>query len=77
MPCCLDADGAIPLGNVFEQPLGEILTSARAVALKKSFETIKSAYESMGKNGNCHLVIGNGGHQFYPDDAWPIAKAML
>lgn len=45
--------------------------------VKKSFETIKSAYESMGKNGNCHLVIGNGGHQFYPDDAWPVAKELL
>lgn len=45
--------------------------------VKKSFETIKSAYESMEKNGNCHLVIGNGGHQFYPDDAWPVAKELL
>ncbi|MBQ6788987.1 MAG: SPASM domain-containing protein [Clostridia bacterium] len=39
VPCCLDADGAISLGNVFEQPLDEILASSRAVALNKSFET--------------------------------------
>lgn len=39
VPCCLDADGAIPLGNVFETSLGEILSSPRATALRKSFET--------------------------------------
>lgn len=39
VPCCLDADGAIPLGNVFEQSLCEILESPRAEALRKSFET--------------------------------------
>lgn len=39
VPCCLDADGAIALGNIFTTPLREILTSKRAAALKKSFET--------------------------------------
>ena len=39
VPCCLDADGAITLGNVFETSLDDILTSPRAVALKRSFET--------------------------------------
>ncbi len=39
VPCCLDADGAIPLGNLFETPLAEILASPRAAALRKSFET--------------------------------------
>lgn len=39
VPCCLDADGAIPLGNIFISPLQDILVSPRAAALKKSFET--------------------------------------
>lgn len=38
VPCCLDADGAIPLGNIFEQPLEEILASPRAAALCRAFE---------------------------------------
>lgn len=38
VPCCLDSDGVITLGNIFEQPLEEILNSQRAVALKRSFE---------------------------------------
>ncbi len=44
---------------------------------KKSFEIIKSAYQDLGKSDLCRMVIGNGGHQFYPDDAWPIAKQLL
>lgn len=38
VPCCLDADGEIALGNVFEKPLSEILSSERAVKLKASLE---------------------------------------
>lgn len=39
VPCCLDADGAIPLGNIFLTPFEEIFASPRATALRKSFET--------------------------------------
>lgn len=38
VPCCLDAEGDIALGNIFQTPLDEILASPRAVALKRSFE---------------------------------------
>ena len=38
VPCCLDSDGVIALGNVFEQDLGDILSSPRAKAIKKGFE---------------------------------------
>ncbi len=38
VPCCLDADGVINLGNIFEESIEEILEKPRAVALKKSFE---------------------------------------
>ena len=39
VPCCLDHEGDIPLGNVFHQELSEILGSPRAEALKKGFRT--------------------------------------
>lgn len=39
VPCCLDAEGAVALGNLFNRPLSEILGSERAAALKRSFET--------------------------------------
>ncbi|MBQ3527848.1 MAG: SPASM domain-containing protein [Clostridia bacterium] len=38
VPCCLDADGAVPLGNIFESDLSDILSGERATALKTSLE---------------------------------------
>ncbi|MBR3906845.1 MAG: SPASM domain-containing protein [Bacteroidaceae bacterium] len=37
VPCCLDHDGDIPIGNLFEQPLDEILASSRARAMHDGF----------------------------------------
>ena len=45
--------------------------------VKKSFDVIKKAYKKMGKEDLCRLVIGDGGHQFFPEDAWPVAKKLL
>ena len=38
VPCCLDSDGVINLGNVFRQSLEEILDSPRAKAMVKGFQ---------------------------------------
>ena len=38
VPCCLDADGIISLGNVFKEPLSSILSSERSRELKKGFQ---------------------------------------
>lgn len=38
VPCCLDAEGDIPLGNIFTDELEDIISSPRAVAIKESFE---------------------------------------
>jgi len=35
VPCCLDADGAVPLGNLFAEELEDILASPRAAALRR------------------------------------------
>lgn len=37
VPCCLDHEGDIPLGNIFTQELSEILSSPRAKALYDGF----------------------------------------
>ncbi len=39
VPCCLDAEGVISLGNVYTTPLSEILGSERAVAIRRGFES--------------------------------------
>ena len=41
VPCCLDADGVIALGNLFNESIEDILAKPRAIALKHSFETRK------------------------------------
>ena len=38
IPCCLDSEGDIPLGNVLEDPLAKILASPRAVSIREGFK---------------------------------------
>ena len=42
VPCCLDSDGVIGLGNVFRQELSEILESPRASAMVSGFQCRKA-----------------------------------
>jgi radical SAM protein with 4Fe4S-binding SPASM domain len=37
VPCCLDSEGTIALGNLFETPLEDILKSERALAMRDGF----------------------------------------
>ena len=37
VPCCLDREGAVTLGNVFDTPVTDILESPRAVAMREGF----------------------------------------
>lgn len=37
VPCCLDSEGNIDLGNIYERPIAEILSSPRAKALYDGF----------------------------------------
>ncbi len=41
VPCCLDGDGALALGNIFENKLDYILNSERAINIKKNFQNKK------------------------------------
>ncbi len=38
IPCCLDHDGELSLGNIFTQELNDILGSQRAASIKRGFE---------------------------------------
>ncbi len=41
VPCCLDGEGKIPLGNIFNSSIEEILSSPLAIKMKKGFEEKK------------------------------------
>ncbi len=45
VPCCLDSDGIISLGNVFSDSLVDILSSERAQAIKRGFECRRASEE--------------------------------
>ena len=38
VPCCLDNNGDIPLGNIFEEPRADILEKTHTATIKKNFE---------------------------------------
>lgn len=46
VPCCLDADGVINLGNAFKESLRELLSSPRAEKIKTGFKS-KTAVEEL------------------------------
>jgi len=45
VPCCLDGDGVVNLGNIFESTLEEIINTPRAKAIKEGFEKRKAVEE--------------------------------
>lgn len=51
VPCCLDHEGDIPLGNLFEQSLDEILESPRAKAIYEGFSRRQATEELCRKCG--------------------------
>ena len=38
VPCCLDNNGDIPLGNIFKETMEEILNKPKSILIKKNFE---------------------------------------
>ncbi|MBQ4637194.1 MAG: radical SAM protein [Clostridia bacterium] len=46
IPCCMDSEGVISLGNVFEEDLSDILSSKRARAIADGFDK-RCAYEPL------------------------------
>lgn len=46
-------------------------------AAKRAFEKVKKIYRNCNAEDKCRMVIGNGGHRFYADDAWPVMKELM
>ena len=40
--------------------------------VRKAFRHLKEIYTAAGASQRCHLVVGNGGHRFYAEEAWPV-----
>ncbi|OBR66945.1 radical SAM protein [Paenibacillus oryzae] len=51
IPCCLDGEGVIDLGNIRQQPFGEIVNGDRAVKLYEGFSRREAVEELCRKCG--------------------------
>lgn len=51
VPCCLDREGAVTLGNLFEEDIQDILNSPRAKAMAEGFRKRKATEELCRKCG--------------------------
>lgn len=45
--------------------------------VQKAFAELLRIYQAAGAPENCRLVVGQGGHRFYADDAWPVMKELI
>lgn len=57
VPCCLDSEGVIALGNVFREELSDILNSPRANAMKKGFERRQASEELCRRCGYAQRFV--------------------
>jgi dienelactone hydrolase len=46
-------------------------------AVRRAFADLTSIYKAAGAEDRCHLVVGEEGHRFYADDAWPVMLTEL
>ncbi len=53
VPCCLDSEGIIALGNIYEQPFGDIIVCERAKKIYEGFSNRKAVEELCKK---CHYA---------------------
>ena len=57
VPCCLDSDGVIALGNVFQEELSDILATPRATAIAEGFRQRKTAEELCRRCGYAQRFV--------------------
>jgi cephalosporin-C deacetylase-like acetyl esterase len=42
--------------------------------VEETFARIQEIYNAAGAPDNCRLVVGEGGHRFYAQEAWPVFR---
>lgn len=57
VPCCLDSEGVINLGNIFKDDLNDILNSKRAISLIEGFKKGKASEELCKRCGYAQRFI--------------------
>lgn len=57
VPCCLDSDGIISLGNIFKDDISDILTSKRATDIVEGFKCGKAAEDLCKRCGYAQRFV--------------------
>ena len=57
VPCCLDSDGGIPLGNIFVEDIESILRSPRALEMVEGFRCGRATEELCKRCGYAQRFI--------------------
>ena len=57
VPCCLDSDGVIALGNIFEEDIGAILSSKRAEDMRAGFRCGKATEDLCRRCGYAQRFV--------------------
>ncbi len=57
VPCCLDSEGVINLGNIFTRDIGTILASERATAMVEGFQCGKATEDLCKKCGYAQRFV--------------------
>jgi MoaA/NifB/PqqE/SkfB family radical SAM enzyme len=57
VPCCLDSDGVINLGNIFNEDIGAILNSQRAKAMVEGFKCGKASEDLCKRCGYAQRFV--------------------
>lgn len=42
--------------------------------VRESFDQLKKVYRAAGADGRCELYVGQGGHRYYREGAWPFVR---
>lgn len=45
--------------------------------VRQAFHHLQRIYSASGAAGNCQLVVGDRGHRFYAEQAWPVLMKLL
>ena len=44
---------------------------------RECYQVIQKAYRKLGCEDRCYMVEGDGAHQFFPSDVWPLVKNIM
>ncbi|MFE4106453.1 radical SAM/SPASM domain-containing protein [Almyronema epifaneia] len=80
VPCCKDFEGQIPLGNVQQTPLSEILASAPACQLRQNFDRLQVknplCQRCMGADSQTKALLRQAGSVAYFKFYSPLKKRL-